>query len=64
MQLEKASWPNEDEIEEKRLDTLYNHARLLRRVAEGVNDFFSNVFGKDDTWTDQFNAIVLAKVGE
>ena len=35
---------------------------MLRRVAEGVNDFFSNVYGKTDTWANQFNAIVHAKV--
>ena len=66
-QLEKATWeknPSEDEIEEKRLETLYAHARMLRRIAAGVNDFFSNHFGKTDNWANTFNSIVHAKVGE
>ena len=42
--------PTEEEAEEARLDKLYAHARYLRNTAEGVTEFFDNVYGRNETW--------------
>ena len=47
------------------MENLYAQARVLRRVAHGVNDFFKDYFGKHSvqTWEGRFNQIVQAKIG-
>ena len=60
LQLETATWekcPNEEELEDIRLDALFAHGRYLRRTANCVKNFFNNIFCKSDIWKQEFHSI-------
>ena len=58
--LETATWEkelDEEQLEDKRLETLYAHGRYLRKTARDTTYFINEIFCKSEFWKVEWSAI-------